>query len=395
MKIALSSGHGLLVRGAKSLIDEVDEARKVVNRMQCHDPTIPIFHDDISTNVSDNISAIVSWHNAQQRDIDVSIHFNASGDIRDAGIGVETLYREGNNETKQIATQVSTAISNASGLILRRGDGTWGRTGLGFLERTHKPAFIVEVCFVNSRTDVSLYRSNFDKICRAILDVFSDAAPELPKLIWPVEGFGRITSPFGMRTLSGVTAMHNGIDIGRNTNPNQPIDGQPVLAADAGTVIRSNFHFSSGHWIQIDHGQGLITGYMHNAVNIAHDRQTVRKGDVIARVGNTGNSTGAHLHFETILNSVHVDPLRFVTPPTTTVPLSSITQYAVIVGTHSDRSAAILESQKLQRAGFDTWVREEHNRWIIQTGVFSTKDNARTQAIKLELARFVPHIVKR
>ena len=194
MRIAISSGHGLHVRGASKLIDEVDEARRVADRLGDIMPGARIFHDDttraikgnVRQAVMDNVSAIVGWHNSLVRDVDVSVHFNSvDGGIRDAGIGVETLHRKGNDRTRELASRVSRGISEASGLILRRGDGTWAQTGLGFLNNTNLDrAVLIEVCFVNSRTDVRLYKENFEAICRSIAGSLTGqsvaAATQLP-----------------------------------------------------------------------------------------------------------------------------------------------------------------------------------------------------------------------
>ena len=184
MKILISSGHALHVQGARDVIDEVTEARRVTNRvasfLRSIDVDVGVFHDDTSRNQRDNINTIVDWHNARTRDLDVSVHFNAVAGTRDAGIGVETCYRDGNAKTKQLASNVSRAISAASGLILRRGDGTWGRDNLGFLNRTTAPAILLEVCFVNSREDVRLYERHFDAICAAIASAISERDVEPP-----------------------------------------------------------------------------------------------------------------------------------------------------------------------------------------------------------------------
>ena len=135
--------------------------------------------------------------------------------------------------------------------------------------------------------------------------------------IWATPGFNRITSPFGMRTLNGVTAMHRGIDIGRNLSPPQPIEGTDILAIADGRETRANFNSSAGNWIIIDHGNGVQSEYMHNQVNLVQKGQTVKQGQVIARVGNTGHSTAPHLHLGLIINGVHVDPSLHIRPMAT------------------------------------------------------------------------------
>jgi len=166
MKIVISSGHGKNVAGAIGLINEVTEARKVAPRVAAYlryaGAEVVEYQDDYSINAIDNLSAIVNFHNAQARDLDVSVHFNSvDGGIRKEGIGTETLYYSAD----ALAAKVSKAIADASGLKNR---GAKQRTDLGFLAKTTKPAILIEVCFVMSETDVDLYRAHFDGICRAI-----------------------------------------------------------------------------------------------------------------------------------------------------------------------------------------------------------------------------------
>jgi len=194
MTICISSGHGLHVAGARSIIDEVTEARRVTDRMseliRQTGVNVITFHENEARNARDNVNNIINFHNEQTRDLDVSVHFNAVDGVRDAGIGVETCYRRGNAEMKDIASRASKAISDASGLILRRGDGTMTRSDLGFLSRTNiNRAILLEVCFVNSRTDVRLYQEHFEEICKAIAEAITGRSMVKPKVnLTPIMG---------------------------------------------------------------------------------------------------------------------------------------------------------------------------------------------------------------
>ena len=177
MRVVISSGHGLYVRGARGLIDEVDEARHVTNRvaeiLQGADVPVNVFHENTARSQRGNVNNIIQYHNGQIRDLDVSVHFNdVAGGMREAGIGVEVLYRSGKDKARQIAGRVARAISDASGLILRHQwravAGTVPSTAIGFLNNTTAPAILIEVCFVNSRTDVDIYQQHFEEICQAI-----------------------------------------------------------------------------------------------------------------------------------------------------------------------------------------------------------------------------------
>ncbi|MGE8036840.1 N-acetylmuramoyl-L-alanine amidase [Lysinibacillus sp. NPDC093692] len=165
-----SSGHGLKIRGAKHLIDEVDEARKVTNEVHRiltiqYNGSGSVFHDDTSTTQNQNLQTIVNYHNKQVRELDWSIHFNAAS-VTDAPRGVEVLYYD----MKDLSAKVSATISKASGLKDR---GPKQRTELYFLKNTYKPAILIEVCFVDSEADVALYHKNFNAICAAIAEVLA------------------------------------------------------------------------------------------------------------------------------------------------------------------------------------------------------------------------------
>lgn len=135
-------------------------------------------------------------------------------------------------------------------------------------------------------------------------------------MAWPVPGFYRITSPYGYRThpIFGTTRLHTGIDVGRNVDPEQSIDGAALVAAGAGEVVYAGYRSGYGNTVMIDHGDGLVTLYAHQqsggiTVSVG---QWVEKGQRIGTVGSTGYSTGPHLHFETRVNGTPVDPMGYV-----------------------------------------------------------------------------------
>lgn len=196
MRIVISSGHGLFVRGASGIIDEVDEARRVTNRvgeiLRLEGTLVDIFHENSARTSAANVNNIVQHHNRQTRDLDVSIHFNstAAGTIEDRAIGVEVLHFTGNQTTRTLAGRVARAISDASGLLLRhqQDSGAVARNNVGFLANTTAPAILIEVCFVVSRTDVGLYRQFFEEICTAIAASISGRTISVPKPPPPAPG---------------------------------------------------------------------------------------------------------------------------------------------------------------------------------------------------------------
>src|SRR6516225_4235008 len=170
MRVVISSGHGKYVRGASGLIDEVDEARKVVPEvakwLTVNGHQVIEFHDDVSTTQQQNLNTIVNYHNKQTRDLDVSVHFNAYVPT-DGGRGTEVLYLT----QKDLADQASKAIAEAGGLINR---GAHKRSDLYFLNGTTEPAVLVEVCFVDAAADVEAYQAKFDPICLALASSLVD-----------------------------------------------------------------------------------------------------------------------------------------------------------------------------------------------------------------------------
>lgn len=127
------------------------------------------------------------------------------------------------------------------------------------------------------------------------------------QFIWPCPSSSNITSPYGYRIhpITGRKKLHSGVDIGAPT-------GASVLAAGSGTVILSEYSSSAGNWIIIDHGGGLSTVYMHNSSLVARRGDHVKRGELIARVGSTGMSTGSHLHFSVRVNGNYVNPMPYV-----------------------------------------------------------------------------------
>ena len=88
--------------------------------------------------------------------------------------------------------------------------------------------------------------------------------------------------------------------------------GTPTYAADSGYVMYARWSDSAGNWVVINHGNGLVTKYMHHDYYTVREGQYVEKGQQVGVVGNTGNSFGAHLHFQVELNGNAVDPLLYL-----------------------------------------------------------------------------------
>jgi hypothetical protein len=187
-RIVISSGHGLYVRGACGILDEVDEARRVVegvaDELRACGIDVKTYHDDVSRSQNENLNRIVDYHNGQTRELDVSVHFNAYEQV-EKPMGVEVLYVTQGN----LAGQVSAAIADAGDLIDR---GAKKRTDLFFLNNTAMPSILIEVCFVDSEADADAYRTNVSLICEAIACVINGETvvepPRPPGEVYSVTG---------------------------------------------------------------------------------------------------------------------------------------------------------------------------------------------------------------
>lgn len=127
-------------------------------------------------------------------------------------------------------------------------------------------------------------------------------------MTWPLPGYSYVSSYYGqIRNINGVKDVHTGIDI-------PAPKGTPIKAANYGTVKYVKFYetVGYGYHLMIDHGGGNYTLYGHCSKILVSEGQKVSKGQTIALVGNTGRSTGPHLHFEVYINQVRTDPQKYV-----------------------------------------------------------------------------------
>lgn len=134
----------------------------------------------------------------------------------------------------------------------------------------------------------------------------SGLAGVLSTLVWPlaVDRTSVLSSPYGVRAhpADGVLRFHAGLDL-------RAREGTPVYAAADGVVTKSGTAGAYGNRVIIDHGEGLASLYGHHSVNLVEEGARVRRGEVIALVGHTGNATGDHLHFELHWGDGTVDPM--------------------------------------------------------------------------------------
>jgi murein DD-endopeptidase MepM/ murein hydrolase activator NlpD len=208
--------------------------------------------------------------------------------------------------TKQLEQQASTAADAVAALVAQRREA-------------------VNAAAAEKAADQRRYqqmRAESDRLARIIRQRAAEARERARRaqrpsrsqldgglLSYPVNG--PVTSGFGMRyhPLLGYTKLHTGTDFGVPT-------GTTVRSARGGTVIQSYYHGAYGHRVVVDHGyvngRYLVTTYNHLSGSTSYVGERLSRGETVGRSGNTGWSTGPHLHFEVMVNGEFVDPLRYL-----------------------------------------------------------------------------------
>jgi murein DD-endopeptidase MepM/ murein hydrolase activator NlpD len=168
-----------------------------------------------------------------------------------------------------------------------------------------------ELASINQDVDrllrqIKLQRHSFNEI----MERLQDKAEELKFIpsIRPVDG-GYISSGFGRRRdpFTGRICRHQGVDFSAR-------QGSKIYATAGGTVKQSKYERGYGYTVEIDHGNGIITRYAHNAKLLVKKGRKVERGDVIAYLGNSGRSTAPHLHYEVRVNGVPHNPMDYILP---------------------------------------------------------------------------------
>lgn len=164
MRINVHGGHSLKCRGASGYLDEVNEDRKVKNRvielLRANGHTVYDCTDDNGTSQNANLKAIVNKCNSHSVDLDVSIHLNAGG-----GTGTEVYVYSNSSKAKDEANRIAEKISNTLGI---RNRGVKTSTKLYVLRKTNSPALLIECCFVDNATDKAHW--NVEKCAKAIVE---------------------------------------------------------------------------------------------------------------------------------------------------------------------------------------------------------------------------------
>ena len=123
----------------------------------------------------------------------------------------------------------------------------------------------------------------------------------------PVKGGYSLSSGYGLRIdpFTQMMARHEGLDFSATV-------GTPIIASAGGVVSRAGYEAHYGNMVEIKHAEGFMTRYAHASQLLVRTGQTVKRGDVIAKVGNTGRSSGPHLHYEVMRAGAHINPINMI-----------------------------------------------------------------------------------
>jgi len=174
--------------------------------------------------------------------------------------------------------------------------------------------------------EAALQKTNVDDVAQDLAKVLSDLDDRKRKLVlletlimdrdlkrhstpegWPLRVGGVVTSGFGYRRhpITGRRSMHKGIDIAAKS-------GTDIVAMADGIVIFSGRKGGYGNIVEVRHANGLETRYAHNQRNLVKEGDMVSKGQIIAKLGSTGRSTGPHIHFEVRRNGEAINPMQYL-----------------------------------------------------------------------------------
>lgn len=232
MNFNVHGGHSLKCRGASGLLDEVNEDRKVKNKvielLRANGHTVYDCTDDNGKDQNSNLKAIVNKCNDHKVDLDVSIHLNAGG-----GTGTEVYVYSDNSKAKDEAERIVKNISNTLGI---RNRGVKTSTKLYVLRKTNSPALLVECCFVDNAIDKVKW--NADKCAKAIVEGIIGVRAQETHAVQSSKGGSEIVKVGQLR--SNYYADHNiAVDgyFGKNTQQNVNRCFQKAMNLDYGKKL--------------------------------------------------------------------------------------------------------------------------------------------------------------
>jgi len=172
-----------------------------------------------------------------------------------------------------------------------------------------------DLSFFESSNDISTFTKYLEdsieplEQIRGVIELNKDMINDIPSS-WPVKGgLGYITMYFGLNEhpFTGFRYLHSGIDVSVNGR-----SGDFVVSTANGTVIEIGYSLSYGNFIIVKHGFDFHTRYAHLQKINVYKGQKVERGEIIGLLGNTGLSTGPHIHYEIYIGSKHIDPIKYM-----------------------------------------------------------------------------------
>jgi murein DD-endopeptidase MepM/ murein hydrolase activator NlpD len=221
-----------------------------------------------------------------------------TGQIRSLAGVIDALQLNG--EVSHASSNHPVAVGRATRAVAGNGPSTPALISAALLPSLARPDEIYDVL----RGVLETLTNRLPSIERTVKrrEELAAAAPS----IWPARGW--LTAPFGARSdpLTGAQGFHQGIDI---STP----EGQPVYAAADGSVETASYSGDYGNLVVLEHSFGLSTRYGHLSRFAVRPGGGVKRGDVVGYAGATGRATGAHVHFEILVNGAPIDPLQVLT----------------------------------------------------------------------------------
>ena len=181
--------------------------------------------------------------------------------------------------------------------------GLGGSEEIGTLDPDSKLNASIQLDLEALQTNAVQQEKSFQELTEAVQSrqsLWASTPSIWPTTGWLTSGFGPRVSPF-----TGRVARHNGIDIAARQET-------PIVAPAAGIVGYLGFDNGLGKFVRINHGYGIVTYYGHLSKTVVKIGQKVKRGDIVAYVGNTGLSTGPHLHYEVYVNGAPINPMKYI-----------------------------------------------------------------------------------
>jgi len=301
----LKTGLEAIQLTLREIHEEIDQEKKLTESANTEDITVELTtHNEVHTEVADLLAEALINTAVELDDIEAY----SKNRIEELQLKLTLMEKTNRHIFRKLKEAIDASITPLEKMfskvelptdqiieLVRRGySGRGGPLGEIALSRINEQRSV----------DIALANEIFEKIDR--LNLYRIAASKIP-FAMPVSGVYRYTSGYGFRSdpINRQRRMHRGIDLAA-------AHGTDINAAGDGVVTFSGWRKGYGKVIEIDHGFGIETVYAHNSKNRVKRGQRVSLGDHIADMGNTGRSTGTHLHYEIRINGKSTNPMVYI-----------------------------------------------------------------------------------